>query len=306
MKTGMIRERKMINCSIGVIVYNEEKNISKLLDALLKQELEKVCIKEIFVVSSACTDRTDDIVKEYEQKDKRIKLITEPERRGKSAAINMFLEAANSETLVIESGDTIPAPTTVEKMISVFDNPEVGMSGGRPVPENPDDTLVGYAVNIMWHFHHIMALHEPKLGEMIAFRNVVKSIPEESAVDEASIEAVIKEQGLRKVYIPSAIVHNKGPENIEDFIKQRRRIAAGHIWLKKEHNYQVTSQNSMLLLEIMLAEIAIHPMNTCRLAATMMLEIYGRVLGWIDFNLLKKNPFKWDIAESTKNLSRKV
>ncbi len=296
----------MINCSIGVIVYNEEKNISKLLDALLAQELDKVCIKEIFVVSSACTDRTDDIVIGYEQKDERIKLITELERRGKSAAINMFLDAASSETLIIESGDTIPAPTTVEKMVSVFENPEVGMSGGRPDPENPDDTLVGYAVNIMWHFHHIMALHEPKLGEMIAFRNVVKSIPEESAVDEASIEAVVKEQGLRKVYIPSALVHNKGPENLKDFIKQRRRIAAGHIWLKKEHNYKVTSQNSMLLLEIMMAEIAIHPENTCKLAATMMLEIYGRVLGWIDFNLLKKNPFKWDIAESTKNLSRKV
>ena len=310
MKTEMIRKRKrkqkMINCSIGVIVYNEEKNIAKLLDALLSQKLNKVCIKELFVVSSACTDRTDEIVREYEKKDDRIKLITEPERRGKSAAINMFIDEAESEVLVIESGDTIPAPTTVEKMVSVFENPEVGMSGGRPLPENPDKTLVGYAVNIMWHFHHIMALHEPKLGEMIAFRNVVSSIPEESAVDEASIEAVIKEKGLKKVYIPSAIVHNKGPENIKDFIKQRRRIAAGHIWLKKEHDYEVTSQNSMLLIEIMLAEIAINPLKTCKLAATMMLEVYSRIMGWIDFNLLNKNPFKWDIAESTKNLSKKV
>jgi len=31
-------------------------------------------------------------------------------------------------------------------------------------------------------------------------------------------------------------------------------------------------------------------------------EIYSRILGWYDFTILKKNPFKWDIAQSTKNL----
>ena len=87
--------KKKINCSIGIIVYNEAANIGKLLNALLTQQLEQVVIEDIFVVSSACTDDTDDIVRKYCEKNPKIKLITEPERRGKSSAINRFIEVSS-------------------------------------------------------------------------------------------------------------------------------------------------------------------------------------------------------------------
>ena len=187
---------KYLFCSIGVIVYNEAANIGKLLDSLLTQKTEKVSIKEIIVVSSACTDGTDDIVRSYTAQDDRIKLITEPERGGKSSAINKFIKAAESDILIIESGDTIPAVNTVEKMVSPFADPIVGMTGGRPTPENDPSTFVGYAVNLLWNLHHEMALISPKLGEMVAFRKIFDQIPPESAVDEASIEAIIKAAGM--------------------------------------------------------------------------------------------------------------
>jgi len=90
----------------------------KLLDALLQQRSEKTEIAEIIVVSSACTDGTDDIVREFEKKHSKIKLITEAERGGKSSAINKFIKASKSELLIIESGDTIPAEDTVEKILA--------------------------------------------------------------------------------------------------------------------------------------------------------------------------------------------
>jgi len=110
-------EKKLL-CSVGVIVYNEAANIGKLLDALLQQRSEKTEIAEIIVVSSACTDGTDDIVREFEKKHSKIKLITEAERGGKSSAINKFIKASKSELLIIESGDTIPAEDTVEKILA--------------------------------------------------------------------------------------------------------------------------------------------------------------------------------------------
>ena len=92
-----------LKCSIGIIVYNEAANIGKLLDALLSQELHHVQIKEIIVVSSGCTDGTDNIVKKYVSENKKIKLITELERRGKSSAINKFIEASKSDLLIMVS-----------------------------------------------------------------------------------------------------------------------------------------------------------------------------------------------------------
>ncbi|MCK4956524.1 MAG: glycosyltransferase, partial [Candidatus Cloacimonetes bacterium] len=158
----------LLNCSVGVIVYNEAANIGKLLDALLSQDLHKVNLAEIIVVSSASSDGTDEIVQSYCERYEQIKLISEAERRGKSAAVNTFIKAAKSEILIIESGDTIPAVDTVEKMVVAFEDENVGMTGGRPVPENKEDTFVGYSVNLLWRLHHQMALISPKLGEMVA------------------------------------------------------------------------------------------------------------------------------------------
>jgi hypothetical protein len=67
----------------------------------------------------------------------------------------------------------------------------------------------------------------------------------------------------------------------------------------------VISQDSGILLKISLNEIMKDPKNVIRFTGTMLMEIYSRFLGWFDFNIKKKNPFKWDIATSTKNLEHK-
>jgi len=298
-------EKKLL-CSVGVIVYNEAANIGKLLDALLQQRSEKTEIAEIIVVSSACTDGTDDIVREFEKKHSKIKLITEAERGGKSSAINKFIKASKSELLIIESGDTIPAEDTVEKMIVPFLNEKIGMTGGRPTPENDPSTFIGYSVNLLWNLHHEMALISPKLGEMVAFRKIFDQIPPESAVDEASIEAIMKDNDLQLKYIPDAIVYNKGPENLIDFIKQRRRIETGHLWLMENSDYSVSSQNKGLLLDLAIKELKKDKEKIFFLFGTAVVEVYSRFLGWYDYKIRKKNPFKWDIANSTKDLKKEV
>ncbi len=292
----------MINCSIGVLAHNEAQNIGHLLQALCEQKLKNVNICEIIVVSSASTDATDEIVNDYAKKTDHIRLISEPERRGKAAAINTFLKEAKSDIVVIESGDTIPAEDTIEKLVSPFADETVGMTGGRPMPVNDESSFIGYSVHLLWRLHHKMALYSPKLGEMVAFRNVIDSIPVDSAVDEASIESEIISRNLTLKYIPDAIIHNKGPETISDFIKQRRRIQAGHLWLKRTKDYSVASQNSSLLFKLTLDEIKENPKKLPLLLGTIFLEIWGRILGYYDLVIKKRNPYKWDIAKTTKKL----
>jgi len=299
----MIMDKKL-SCSIGVIVYNEAANIQKLINALLDQKSDKVLIKEIIVVSSACTDGTDDIVREFEKQNKKVKLITEPERGGKSSAINKFIKASTTDLLIIESGDTIPANDTVEKMILPFMDDKIGMTGGRPTPENDQRTFIGYSVNLLWNLHHEMAMISPKLGEMVAFRKIFEQIPPQSAVDEASIEAIMKANGLELKYVPDAIIHNKGPENLADFIKQRRRIETGHLWLMDNDDYTVSSQDKGLLSKLAIKELQKNKQKIFFLFGTAIVEMYSRFLGWYDYKIRKKNPFKWDIADSTKVLKK--
>ena len=59
---------KKLNVAICIPAYNEGKNIRKILDALHWQKTEKINITSIVVVSSGSTDDTDDIVREYYDK----------------------------------------------------------------------------------------------------------------------------------------------------------------------------------------------------------------------------------------------
>ncbi|KCZ70790.1 glycosyl transferase [Candidatus Methanoperedens nitroreducens] len=293
----------MLTISIGVCVYNEEKNIRDLLNSLLNQETTKY-IKEIIVVSSACSDKTNDIIEHhFLNSNPKIVLIKQEKREGKASAINLFLKYASGDILVLESGDTIPAIDTIENLTEPFKNPEVGMTGGHPIPVNDSNTFMGFTVHLLWDMHHKLALRHPKLGELVAFRrDLITEIPNDTAVDEAFVEALIREKGYELVYAPDANVYNKGPETISDFLKQRRRIFAGHLHLKKTKGYAPSSMKKLDVLKLMLQGLELTPKNIIWTLFAIILELYGRALGLYDFNIKNENPFIWDMAETTKGV----
>jgi biofilm PGA synthesis N-glycosyltransferase PgaC len=291
----------MSTISIGVCVYNEERNIGSLLNSLLNQKTTQH-INEIIVVSSACSDKTNAIIEtEFLKFYPKVVLLKQEKREGKASAVNLFLEHANGDIVVVESGDTIPTDDTIENLIEPFKNPKIGMVGGRPIPVNDPNTFMGFTVHLLWDLHHKLALKHPKLGELVAFReNLIKKIPIDTAVDEAFIEALINEKGYELKYVPSAIVYNKGPETISDFLKQRRRIFAGHIHLKKIKRYTPSSMK-INILKLTFEVIKLNPKEILWLFGAMFLEFYGRLLGSYDFFIKNKNPFIWDIANTTKD-----
>jgi biofilm PGA synthesis N-glycosyltransferase PgaC len=292
----------MPTASVGVMVYNEERNIGRLLEALVGQKLSEVSIVEIIVVSSGSTDRTDETVRECAEMHPRIRLVRQEAREGKASAINLFLSEADADIFVLESGDTVPAPECVENLLAPFRDPAVGMTGARPVPVDDPDQFMGYVVHMLWRLHHMLALRSPKLGEMVAFRSFVREIPRETAVDEASIEAIVVQKGHTLRYVPHAIVHNKGASNVRDFLKQRRRIYAGHLWLSREQSYEVSTKGVGGVFGVLLEDLEWRPRALLWTAGGVFLEFLGRLLGAIDYHVLKRNPYTWEVAESTKSL----
>lgn len=290
--------------SVGICAYNEEKNIGQLLKALQSQELQQVSIKEIFVVSSGSTDNTEAIVSSYAEKDGRIRLICQPERRGKASAINEFLRLASGELCLLISADVLPKKDAVEKMCLSFLDKTVGMAGGQVVPLNSQNNFMGFAGHMLWGMHHQIALKHPKLGEMAVFRNVVKEIPEDTATDEAFIEAAITQKGFVLKYVPQAVVYNRAPETVSDFLRQRRRIYAGHLDLKKRLHYQTSTMSVLALLPIAFSHFGWRPLRNLWALGTIALEAYGRFLGWYDFRIKKKSHAVWEMVPTTKTVGK--
>jgi cellulose synthase/poly-beta-1,6-N-acetylglucosamine synthase-like glycosyltransferase len=290
-----------IACSMGIMAYNEEANIGRLLQAVISQRTAKVTLTEIVVVASGCTDRTESIVQDWATWDQRIRLVVQPQREGKASAINQFLPQAREKIVVLCSADLLPEADAIEELVAPFADPAVGLTTARPAPVNDPGTFMGFAAHLLWNLHHQINLRSFKAGEMIAFRKIFERIPYHTSVDEASIEPVIRGQGYEARYVPTAVVHNKGPITVDDFLRQRRRIFAGHLAVRHTLGYNVSTMSGRKILWVVLRNLDWRPRPFFWTWAVAALEAYGRFLGRRDY---KKRPDRrvWEIAKTTKDL----
>ena len=294
-----------IACSVGIMAHNEEGNIGNLLDALVSQQTKKVTLSEIIVVASGCTDNTEAIIKAWSLREGRIRLVVQARREGKASAVNEFLRQARERVVVCCSADVIPEPDAIEKILGPFADPEVGMTTSHPMPVNDPETFMGFAAHLLWGLHHKLNQRGFKAGEMIAFRKIFERIPFQTAVDEASVEPVIRGQGYQAVYVGSAIVHNKGPETLKDFLSQRRRIYAGHLAVRDTLGYSVNTMNGIRILGLVLRGLDWRPRHFVWAWAVAALEVYGRFLGRRDYKQQRDHTV-WEIAKTTKQLGGPV
>ena len=295
---------EFIGCSIGIMAYNEEANIARTLRAVLDQTGPTVRIEEVIVVASGCTDRTVPIVNEMAQNEPRIRLCIQEKREGKASAINLFLKEATSPVVVLIGADVIPEDFAIENLCAPFKVPKIGMVGGRPVPVNDANTFMGHAVHLLWRLHDRVARVHPKLGEVIAFRNVISGIPTDSAVDEISIQALISQLGYQLIYRPDCVVYNKGPVTVRDFVKQRRRIYAGHLKVLQQQNYEASTMKVTPIARQLIAcrHFALStPRQVMWTTGAIALEGYARVEGYFDYRR-KRQHHIWQAVESTKDL----
>lgn len=299
---GATFEGARIACALGVMAHNEQLNIGQLLDAITTQPLAVADLRQIVVVASGCTDATEDVVRSWAARDPRIELVTQVRREGKASAINLFLGRARERVLLLCSADLLPGPGTLDAVVAPFADAEVAMTTCRPVPVNDRDTFMGFAAHLLWDLHHQVNLRSFKAGELIAFRKVFERIPIRSAVDEASIESVVRSQGYGVRYVPDAITFNKGPETLADFLAQRRRIYAGHLGVRSTIGYRVSTLSAWKILGLVLRNLDWRPRPFLWTWAVATLEALGRLLGRLDYQRRRDHAI-WAMAKTTKALA---
>jgi hypothetical protein len=282
------------------MAYNEEENIADAIETILGPELLNGTIAELIVVASGCDDRTVPIVREIAGRDERVRLIEEPERNGKASAINLFLGAATAPVLLMISADVLVEAGTIDALLGHFEDPAVGMVGGHPIPVNPETTFMGHAVHLQWRMHDRIARESPKLGEIVAFRNVVPSIPTDTAVDEISIQALVEQLGYQLIYEPRAVAYNRGPTTVRDFLRQRRRIHAGHLRIANQQGYAASTMSSGRVLRALFGSGAFTtPRALVWSMGTVGLEAAARGLGHYDV-ARGRQQHVWAMCATTK------
>jgi hypothetical protein len=286
----------------GVIVptHNDGSNIGPLVERLLSEP----GVGEVLVVASACVDATVPTVLELAAANPRVRLYVEAERSGKPSAINFGLGENELPVVMVVSGDVLPDPGTVTRLVEAVRQPGVGLAGGRPLPRNSETTAIGHAVHLMWRLHHRVAMSQPKIGEVIAMRaEAARPLPETS-VDEPCFQAMLQGAGWKPVYLGDAIIANWGPSTAKDFVKQRRQVHTGNLWLKKRQGYTVPSLQPALLLTELWRDLLddprrCRPMRLAWTVGAVTMEVWARVLARCDFVRGRENRV-WGMVESAK------
>ena len=294
----------MIDVTIGICAYNEEGNIGQCIRSIYSQDHNVANVKEVIVVLSGCTDNSESIVRELQKEYDNIRIIVQPEREGKNSAINAYLDANTCDIVVMLNADNIfGTPDSLDKLVEPFTtDPNVGIVGGRPIPTNDPKDKIGYVVNMMWLVHHNVALRVPKIGELVAFRDIGVRLRTDLQSDEDIIRMELERAGYTCKYVPDSIIRNRGPETEEDYIKQRVRVNVGEYTVKKIYGYDIPTWNKSCLVKATLKsmfDLGFHPF---KLLYTVRLELRCRKIAMKHVESGGDLMNIWDRVDSTKIL----
>ncbi len=292
-----------LEVTVGICAYNEAQIIERSIRSVYSQKLSTVSVKEVLVVSSGSTDGTDGIVKGLQAEFPTLRLYRQEKREGKNSAINCYLDHKSCDLVVMLNADNaFGTEDSLQKLVEPLADPKVGITGGHPIPTNGKDTKIGFAVNLMWCVHHQLALEHPKIGELIAFRDIGTRLPTDMQSDEDIIRMKLEEAGYICVYVPDSIVLNRGPETEEDFIKQRVRVNVGECVMQKKYGYSIPTWNKRYLVKAAVAcikELGFHP---CRMLDVARLEGRCRPIAREHVEKGGDNMSVWEMVGSTKKL----
>jgi len=127
-----------ISASVVIPVLNGEDTIGDLLAALTRQR-RVAGVDELIVVDNGSTDRTREIVAQY-----NVTLLHEP-KRGPSAARNQGLYNSSNELVVYLDADTVPSRDWIREICAPFEDPGVIIVSGRTIsypPSSPAERFI--------------------------------------------------------------------------------------------------------------------------------------------------------------------
>jgi dolichol-phosphate mannosyltransferase len=105
--------------SVVIPIYNEEENIPELYRRLTSV-MEKLGTYEIIMVDDGSNDESWELIKEFHEKDPRVKGISFSRNFGHHIAITAGLDHAQGEAVILMDGDLQDPPEEIPKLYEKF------------------------------------------------------------------------------------------------------------------------------------------------------------------------------------------
>lgn len=294
----------------GIVAYNDVDHLGSAVDSLLSQRLpDGVAWSGLWLVVSPSEDGTVELARSLARADPRIRLIEEPARRGKSAALREVMTHAEGDAVVLLNGDAFAEPGSVAAILAArpeLEGPYAVMA--RPVPSSQGHAPLDRAVQLMWEVHHAFHLHVLSNGEGSHLSDEMLLLPlgqipplgEGIITDGAFVGRWLRANGGSLSYAPGAGVTVTVPASLREHLVQRRRIHRGHRQVgQMTGSFPSTLQRWGLrrpaeAIKLVWQSARRNPRPALSLSALLLIESLGGLLAGWDAVTGRGEPAAWE------------
>jgi len=223
--------------SVIIPVYNEELTIAEILRRVRRLPVDL----EVIVVDDGSTDRTRQFLASYrEDGNGTVKILYQPERRGKGAAIRRGLEEVTGDIVVIQDADLEYDPNDLLKLMRPIEEGRADVVyGSRILGRNPASSLSFYLggrllsmiANLLYNAG---ITDEPTCYKMVK-TSVIRSLPLRCEGFEfcPEITARLRRRGYRIIELPISYT----PRRIAEGKKIRWKDGIVAIWTLLKYRF---------------------------------------------------------------------
>jgi cellulose synthase/poly-beta-1,6-N-acetylglucosamine synthase-like glycosyltransferase/peptidoglycan/xylan/chitin deacetylase (PgdA/CDA1 family) len=220
--------------SIVVPAYDEAVGIERAVRSLAAADYP---VHEVIVVDDGSTDGTGDVVEGLGLE--RVRVLRQP-NRGKAAALNAGVAAAEHEVIVTVDADTVFEPGTLRPLVQPLRDPGVGAVSGNTKVANRRGIVgrwqhIEYVVgfNLDRRMYELLRCMPTVPGAIGAFRraalNDVGGFSGATLAEDTDVTIAVGRAGWHVVYAEDARAWTEAPSTLAGLWRQRYRWAYGTI-----------------------------------------------------------------------------
>ena len=228
------REEMTPSVALVVCAHDEEAVIARRLENLLELEYPPGLL-ELVVASDGSGDRTNEIVRGFEGREPRVRLIECP-REGKVAAQHRAVRESASEVVAFTDANTLWKPDALKMLVRNLADPEVGYVCGQLRLEGGEGANLE---GLYWRYEMWVRTQESACSSITAGNGAVYAVRRSAYVEDDpkyghdfGFPYLMEQQGLRAVYEPAALALEPPASEPEDEYGRKVRTIArswGHI-----------------------------------------------------------------------------
>jgi len=292
----------MLNVTIGIPSFNEEKNILNLLRSIVKQKSEHFTICEI-IISDDSSDNTIRLIEQFaDSSETAIRCLHHSSRMGVGNAWNEIFLNAKGDVIVMYDGDVIPHEDSIQQLLSALRGRVVlAISNSKPVRSTSVAGRAAIYVSSWLRCVRIKRLSQyTAIGRGLSIQAEVAkqiTIPSDIIAVDLYLECRVLEFKLNIAYNDQAVVYFRPPDTVADFNSQVLRSLEGHKQIRNCIEKFKIRLPFVVALRQALGVFLSDPLGALSVVACYCILPYHK------YALKGLDSSKWHIARSTKNIS---